>query len=57
MQYTTAQAWDYLLDNEIASEETLRIITSINGYNLETLQDVLYAVTGYRDIEQIESEN
>lgn len=51
-----ATVWDYLINSEIATEDTLRIITCINGYNLETLNDVLYAVTGYRDIEQIENE-
>jgi hypothetical protein len=54
--YTTNTAWDYLIDNEIASEETLKIITSVNGYSLDTLQDVLYATTGYRSFEQIDDE-
>ena len=48
--------WDYLLDNGLASEDTLKIITSINGYNLTTLEDVLYATTGYNSLEQIEEE-
>lgn len=48
--------WDYLLDNSLASEDTLKIITSINGYNLTTLEDVLYATTGYNSLEQIEEE-
>lgn len=54
---TTTQVdnfWDYLIDNGIASEDTLRVITSINGYNIDTLNDVLYATTGYRSLEQIE---
>ena len=44
--------YNYLIDYEIVSGETLEIITSINGYNEETLDDVLYCVSGYRDIEQ-----
>lgn len=56
MEYTKEQVWDYLIDNNIATEETLRTITNINGYNIETLNDVLYSATGYRDIEQLESE-
>lgn len=47
--------WDILVDMGI-SEETLDIITSINGYNLQTLEDVLYAKFGYRSFEQLESE-
>lgn len=53
---TTVEAWDYLIDNMIATEEELRLITSIDGYNLDTLEDVLYARTGYRSIEQLEDE-
>ena len=44
--------WDLFLDYSICSEETLRVITSINGYNLETLKDVLYATAGLRSLEQ-----
>jgi hypothetical protein len=48
--------WDYLINHNIASEETLQIITSINGLKEETLNDVLFVVTGYRTIEQYEEE-
>ena len=44
--------WDLFLDYSICSEETLQVITSINGYNLETLKDVLYATVGLRSLEQ-----
>lgn len=47
------ELWDYILDNGLASEEALRLITNINGYNLEALEAVLYATTGYRSLEQI----
>jgi hypothetical protein len=50
------ELWDYLLDNGIASEETLQVVTNINGYSLSTLEDVLYATTGYRSLEQAEEE-
>lgn len=50
----TEVLWDYLVDNGIVSEETLKVVTSINGYNLDTLEDVLYATTGYRSLSQIE---
>lgn len=52
---TTAKYWDYLVDNEICSEETLKVVTSINGYNIDTLKDVLFATTGYRDLAQLEN--
>lgn len=46
------QYYNYLLEYEIVSEETLNVVTSINGYNEKTLDDVLYVKSGYRDIEQ-----
>lgn len=48
--------WDWLIDMGIATHEELRLITDINGYCIETLNDVLYARTGYRDREQMEGE-
>ena len=49
------EAWDILMNMGI-SEETLKIITSINGYNMETMEDVLYAAFGYRSFDQLEDE-
>lgn len=46
-------AWDTLLEQGV-SEQTLQIVTSINGYTLDTLQDVLYAHTGYRSFDQLD---
>ena len=48
--------WFWLLDNGIATEEELNLITGINGLTIETLNDVLYYRTGYRDREQMEGE-
>jgi len=50
------EIWDFIIERNIATEETLQVVTSINGYNAETLNEVLYAVTGYRNIEQFEEE-
>ena len=44
--------WDLFIDYSVCSEETLRVVTSINGYTLETLKDILYATTGLRSLEQ-----
>ena len=48
------QMWDYLKDVVLVSEQTLQVVTDINGYSEETMCDILYAVTGYRDFEQFE---
>ena len=46
------QMWNALMDYGV-SEQTLQIVTAINGYNTETMEDVLYAATGYRTFDQI----
>ena len=43
---------EYLINNVGVNEETINCITSINGYNEDTLDSILYYYTGYRDIEQ-----
>lgn len=48
-----ARVWDYIIDNGIATEDELQLVTDINGYSVDTLNDVLYARTGYRNIDQI----
>lgn len=47
------EMWDRLLEMG-TSEETLQVVTSINGYNEETMLDILYAQYGYRDFDQLE---
>lgn len=44
---TIENAWDALMELGV-SEQTLQIITDINGYSLETLEDVLFAHAGER---------
>lgn len=44
--------WDFLIDECIATEEELQLVTNINGYNYKALNDVLEVRTGYRSIEQ-----
>lgn len=53
---TIEQMWDYLTESGIATENELCLVTSINGYNEEAMLDVLYARTGYRNFEQLETE-
>ena len=44
---------EYLIDSMIATPEEVDLITMINGYSLESLEDILYARTGYRSLDQI----
>ena len=46
---TTEEAWDYLTDNVGVSEETLQVATSLDGYTLDTLESVLFILTGERE--------
>ena len=43
---------NYLINNIGVNEEVINCITSINGYNEDTLDSILYCYTGYRDLEQ-----
>lgn len=47
------EMWNTLLILGV-SEETLNIVKCINGYSKETMQDILYATTGYKSFEQID---
>lgn len=47
------QMWERLGELGVC-EQTLQIVTDINGYSEETMLDILYAHTGYRNFEQME---
>ena len=49
---TNDEFFDFLVEYGIASEDEIRLVTDINGYNEETLNDILYARTGNRSVEQ-----
>lgn len=51
---TVENMWDVLVEQFNVSEDTLRIITAIKGYNEETMEAILYVVAGYRSFDQIE---
>ncbi len=50
------EIWEELIARGIATEAELQLVTDINGYSEETLMDVLFARTGYRNFEQMEDE-
>ena len=45
--------WDVIVEYGIATEKELELITAINGYNEDALNDVIFVRTGYRSIEQL----
>jgi len=49
------RVWDFIIEEGIATEEELQLITSINGYNEKSLNDVIYCRTAYHGMEQYKS--
>lgn len=45
--------YDQLVELGIATEAELNLVTSINGWNEEALNDVIYVRTGYRSLDQL----
>lgn len=54
--YSVEYIWDRIVEMDIATEEELSLVTAINGYNEESLNDIIYVRTGYRDIVQLMEE-
>ena len=50
------QLWDLFIDFNICSEESLQLVTNINGYNYDAFKDILYATFGLRNLEQLVEE-
>lgn len=55
MRSAVDEAWDYLVDNGLVSEEALQLVVAVNGYTMQTIDDVCYAVAGM-DFEQLTEE-
>lgn len=47
------EIWDKIVEYGFATDEELNLVTAINGYSVETLNDVIYARTGYHDWNQM----
>lgn len=45
--------WDKLLERDLFTKSELQLLTNINGYSVETLNDAIFARYGYRDLEQM----
>lgn len=51
-----SEVWDFLIDSGVA-EQTLQVATSLAGYTLETLESVLFIITGCRSLGQLTGED
>ena len=55
---STDEKYEYLIDNGLATEQEMQLITGVMGYRDETMEGVLYYRSGYEDFEQlIDEEN
>lgn len=48
--------WDFIVDNNIATDNEVLLVSNINGFNEETMADIIYARTGLRSYEQCKDE-
>lgn len=51
------QLWNWLLENQIATESELHLVTNGWGFTVENLLIVLYVKTGHETVEQHIDEN
>ncbi len=51
-----AMLWNFIIDNNIATEDEVRLVTDINGWSEDTMTDIIYAKTGLRSYEQCKDE-
>lgn len=50
--------WQEIINNDIATNNEIQLVTDINGYSIKTLNDIIFSRTGYRTLEQyLSSEN
>jgi site-specific recombinase XerD len=56
MSNVERQYYDFLIDSGIVSEDALDLVIKINGNTMETLDEVLYAKTGYYSVSQLTDE-
>lgn len=47
------ELFEKLIDEGYFTEAELQLVTSINGYSIETLNDCIYCRYGYRSYEQM----
>ena len=48
--------WDFIVDNNIATDNEVLLVSHINGFSEETMADIIYARTGLRSYEQCKDE-
>ena len=58
MNTEQTELYDFLVEEMHATEDEINLVLCLNGTSMEVLESILYAKTGYRNLNQIlESEN
>lgn len=45
--------YDFIVDNNIATVDEVELVTNINGYSEESLNDIIHCRTEYHDVPQL----
>ena len=59
MKYTinsTEKLMNFLIENEVATEDEINLVTDIIGYSAESMLKILYARCALRSLEQAKAE-
>lgn len=48
----TDLTYDWIIKSKIATEKEIRLVTSILGYNIDALNDIIFSRTAYQDMAQ-----
>ena len=52
-ELTVNELWAELVERDLFTDKELQLLTNINGFSIETLNDAIFARYGYRDYEQM----
>lgn len=47
---------DLLIEYSVATQEELKLMSHLDGYNIDTSNDIIYTMDDYQLIEQIQGE-
>jgi hypothetical protein len=50
------EQFDHMVESGLCTEAEIQLVTCINGYNQQTLDDIVYARTGYMTWQQLSNE-
>lgn len=45
-------AYDYIIDMGITTQEAIDLVCDINGTSIDTINDIVYAKSGYNTLQQ-----